>query len=161
MNKITNEDNCEKQHSTNLEFRIAYPSDKENIISFLNQFFYNEEPLNKYLKDVYGNYHGNRNVRQFSEEELIDPTVVVAKEKNIIGVCLNRILIKGIDDSELYLSDNIVRQKLLDFIKYVEDESGYFDYFPDCVKGMTVDLISVDDSYRGRGIAKKLLNKTR
>lgn len=143
------------------EIRIAFPSDHGNITNFLNQFFYKDEPLNKYLKSTYGNYNENGNVRQFSEGELMDPTVVALREGTIIGVCLNRILIKGVDESELYASENIVRQKLLDFLKFVEDKSKYFDYFPSCVKGMTVDLISVDNAFRGRGIAKKLLIKTR
>lgn len=146
---------------SSIEIRKANPSDHGDIANFLNKFFYKDEPLNKYLKSTYGNYNGNGNDRQFSQEELIDPTVVALKEGNIIAVCLNRILIKGVDESELYKSENVVRQKLLDFLKYVENQSKYFDYFPSCMKGMTVDLISVDNAFRGRGIAKKLLMKTR
>lgn len=162
MNKNKCEVNFEKiSEFSNAEIRIAYRSDYGNITNFLNKFFYKDEPLNKYLNSIYGNYNGNGNVRQFSEEELIDPTVVALKQNNVIGVCLNRVLIKGVNECELYTSENVVRQKLLDFLKYIEDESRYFDHFPSCVKAMTVDLVSVDSAFRGRGIATKLLIKTR
>lgn len=150
-----------KNNSTNYEIRVACATDREEIINFLYKFFYVEEPLNKYLLENYGNCEGNGKLRHFSAEELVDPTLVAVSEGKIVGVCLNRILIEGEDDSGLYTSTNEIRQKFLDFLRYIENQSKFFEYFPDCKKGMTVDLISVDSAFRNKGIAKDLLRNTR
>lgn len=153
-------DTEKESNSTNYVIRTAFLKDREEIIQFLYKFFYVEEPLNKYLLGNYRNCEGNGKLRHFSEEELQDPTLVAVSDGKIIGVCLNRILIEGEDDSELYTSTNEIRQKFLDFLRYIENQSKFFDYFPDCKKGMTVDLISVDSAFRNKGIAKDLLRNT-
>lgn len=147
--------------TTSYCFRVACAADRKQIMHILNEFFYLEEPLNKYLLEYYGNYQGNAKLRLFSDEELADPTVVAVSDGGkIVGVCLNRILIKGVDDSDLYKSKIELRQKFLDFLKHIESQSKFFDYFPNCDKGMTVDIISVDSAFSNRGIATALLRET-
>lgn len=147
--------------ATSFSVRPACAADSEQIVRILREFFYLEEPLNKYLLKKYGNYMGNGTLRQFSAGELADPTLVAVQDDgNVIGICLNRISIRGVDDSDLYKSEIEIRQKFLDFLRHIEDQSRFFDYFPGCEKGMTVDLISVDNAFSKRGVGTALLKET-
>lgn len=143
------------------EIRVACAEDRQEIIDFLYKFFYESEPINKYLRKTYGKYEGNKKLRTFSDEELLAPTIVAVYNNHIIGICLNRILYRGQDETDLYTSDNVVRQKLFDFLKYVEDTSKYFDYFPGCNTGLNVDIVAVDEDFKRQEITKNLLMKTR
>lgn len=153
-------DTEKKKSSRNVDISLARSTDREEIIHILHKFFYVEEPLNKYLLKSYGNYIGNGKLRHFSDKELLDPTLVAVADRRIVGVCLNRVLIKDADDSDLYKSDNEIRQKFLNFMRYIEDQSKFFDHFPHCRRGMTVDIISVDNAFSNQGIAKDLLRET-
>lgn len=52
-------------------------------------------------------------------------------------------------------------KKMNNFLKYVASECKISSSFPECGKVLLIDDIYVDPSYRGKGIAKRLLEKTR
>lgn len=63
-------------------------------------------------------------------------------------------------ENELKITDEKFT-KIVRLLDKTALESDVFQKFPDSDKAVTVKIISVDGAYRGQGIAKELLNKTR
>ncbi|XP_066145873.1 arylalkylamine N-acetyltransferase 1-like isoform X2 [Euwallacea fornicatus] len=146
------------------EIQEATPKDKEDILNFLRTFFFKDEPLNKYLDLINEDNPRCVDLEKFALKELSNGINLKAVHNgNIIGICLNAVLKRD------YLQNSEDQQKITDekFSKIVRMldkvglESNVFQRFPDCDKAVTVKILSVDGNYRGQGIAKELLNKTR
>lgn len=143
------------------EIRLATIKDKSQIINLMVNGFYKEEPLIKYMRQKQ-QFPEHGVWREFSENELLDPSLVVVKHGIIIGVSLNSILEKGQDDSHSHFDvRNIARSQILQFLNGVEKQCNFWSYFPNVSKGITVDRLGVDNAFKGQGIAKKLINRTR
>lgn len=85
----------------------------------------------------------------------------------IIGVCLNGITRKK-DSEELDIHNasedschNKKFCKIIKFLQHIERESNIFAKYTEINKILCVKILSVDCSWRGRGIAKELMDKTR
>lgn len=63
-------------------------------------------------------------------------------------------------ENELKITDEKF-SKIVRLLDKTALESDVFQKFSDSEKAVTVKIISVDGAYRGQGIAKELLNKTR
>lgn len=91
---------------------------------------------------------------------------------DILGLCLNRTLIKennddcDRDNGECIFDNNkFVDDAKADRIMYLLDtlkeKTDLFGQFPNADKVLDIFIVSVDDTYRGKGICKALIDKTR
>ncbi|XP_060531318.1 arylalkylamine N-acetyltransferase 1-like isoform X2 [Cylas formicarius] len=144
------------------EIQIATVEDKDDILNFLQTFFFKDEPLNKYLGLISEERPRCYDLEDFALKD-IDKEVTLKAVHNgrIIGVCLNGILEKGyIDEEEDEVKDEKFR-KIAKLLGRVAVESDVFSKFPDAKRAITTKIISVNGTYRGQGIARELMNKTR
>lgn len=142
---------------------LATLDDEQDVLNFLREFFFKDEPLNKYLGLISDASPRCLDLEKFSTKELGNGLNLKAVHNGkIIGVCLNGLLERGyineISDSS---SSSGKFGKITRLLDKVAIESDVFARFPDCDKAMTVKIISVNGAYRGQGIAKELMNKTR
>ncbi|KRT78701.1 Acetyltransferase [Oryctes borbonicus] len=81
----------------------------------------------------------------------------------IIGVCLNGIIRRReeLDAEKEDENSNPKFCKIIRFLKHIEKESDIFGKYPEMSKILCVKILSVDGAWRGRGIAKELMHKTR
>lgn len=139
--------------------REATEDDNPQIVEFLRKFFLGNDPLTKYLgwgKDD----KRHKRFEKFAYSEIEDPTLVAELDGNLVGVCLNGVLERNPKKEEVVITDTETR-KLFDLLDFVTKNSDPFQYFPEATKAMSVKMVSVDHKYRGKGIAKQLVTKTR
>ncbi|KAH0821750.1 hypothetical protein GEV33_001041 [Tenebrio molitor] len=141
---------------------LVKDSDREELLQFLRTFFIRDEPIN----DSIGLLDGRTTCSELEDYSLkeLDNGINLKAVSNgkIIGVCLNGILERGyVDEIEEVNCNDKKFAKILKLLDHVAVESKIFSHFPDVDKAMTVKILSVDSSLRGRGIAKDLMNRTR
>ncbi|XP_074042780.1 arylalkylamine N-acetyltransferase 1-like isoform X2 [Leptinotarsa decemlineata] len=142
------------------EIKEAKTEDRERILQFLRIFFFKDEPCNAYLKVVTEENPINEDLETFSMNGFDNGLSLLAiHEGKLIGVCLNAILEKGQKKSMKCKDEKF--SKILNLFNYVGSQVNIFDKYPECDRGVAIGIVSVDESYRGKGIAKKLMEKTR
>ncbi|KAJ8966864.1 hypothetical protein NQ314_003258 [Rhamnusium bicolor] len=130
------------------EIQIITIEDKEEVQNFLQTFFYRDEPLNSYLQVISEETPRCIDLEIFSLKNLENGlNLKVIHNGKLIGVCLNGILERGWVEKEEPFK--------------CEDKKFNYIRFPGCDKAITVKILSVDGAYRGKGIAKELVAKTR
>lgn len=145
------------------EIQIATEEDREPIRNFLQTFFFRDEPLNSYLKLITDENPRCLDLENFSLKEINNGLNLKAVYNGkIIGVSLNGILEKGwVDKCDPFKCEDEKFNIILGLLDHVAKESDPFKKYLDCDKAMTVKILSVDGAYRGKGIAKELMAKTR
>lgn len=145
------------------EIHIATEEDREPILNFLQTFFFRDEPLNSYLNLINEENPRCIDLENFSLKELNNGVNLKAVHNGkIIGVSLNGVLERGwLNNDDSYKCDDEKFSIILALLDRVARESDPFKKYPDCDKAMTVKILSVDGAYRGKGIAKELMAKTR
>ncbi|KAG5880987.1 hypothetical protein JTB14_024525 [Gonioctena quinquepunctata] len=143
------------------EIRIASEEDKEQVLEFLQKFFYRDEPLNSFLELINDDHPRCLDLEKFSLKDLDNGVNLLAiYDGKLIGVSLNGIMERGELEGEFVCQD-LKFNKIVQFLDHVATESDPFQKYPGIDKAMTVKILSVDGSYRGKGIAKDLMDKTR
>lgn len=85
----------------------------------------------------------------------------------LLGVCLNGSVTKASDENENSKEGSIEDcanpkfKKILKLLSTVTRLSNVFGHFPTVDKVLDIRIISVDESCRGQGICKALIDKTR
>ncbi|RZB38781.1 dopamine N acetyltransferase, partial [Asbolus verrucosus] len=144
------------------DIEVIDDGDKEEVLQFLRTFFIRDEPLNFSL----GLLEGRATCAELEDYSIKDLNsglnLKAVSNGKIIGVCLNGILNKGyVDEIEEACCEDKKFAKILKLLDHVAVQSNIFSHFPEIDKAMTVKILSVDSSWRGRGIAKDLMNRTR
>lgn len=136
--------------------------DIEPVLAFLNKFFFRDEPLNINIKLMDGPNATCKELEEYSVSSIKDglSLKVVSESGALVGVCLNGILSRD-DPHQEEECPNPKFAKILNLLNYVDGQVDVFGKFPDCHKVMSVKIVSVDSSWRGRGLAQELVNKTR
>lgn len=155
---------CSPSINEPYEIEIITKDDKDSIIDFLKRFFFRDEPLNYHT----GLLDGKDTCLELEEYSVKDIgnglNLKAVLNGRIIGVCLNGIVERGYlnddDNNNVHCNDEKFA-KILELLHYVGHQSDIFAHYPEIDKAMTVKILSVDGSMRGRGIAKALMNKTR
>lgn len=142
------------------DVRISTEADRTQVVDFLRKFFFRDEPLNKYLGIVTDEQPICEDLEKFACKDIGDPCLLAEHEGKLIGVCLNGILEKGVKDDS-FVPDDKQFAKIFRLLEYVAEESDPFQQFPGESKAMCLKIISVDGTYRGKGIAKQMMAKTR
>lgn len=157
----------EGSHS-NVDYSIVQITnrDGDRIIDFLRQFFFRDEPLNVAV-GLLDESETCPELEEYCISSIPDGVslMAISPTGKILGVCLNGIMRRedSMNDSNDNSKDcpNPKFKKILDLLTTVGRESDIFKQFPDVDKVIDIRIVSVDDSCRGQGIAKALLDKTK
>lgn len=141
-------------------------NDGERVLQFLRRFFFMDEPLNIAvgLLDEPGSTCSE--LEQYCIDSIPDGVSFMAVNSSgeVIGVCLNGVDVRGKsndEDSKNFECRNPRFGKILGLLQNVNKQSDVFGQFPEVDRMLEVRILSVDDAYRGQGIAKALIEKTR
>lgn len=143
--------------------------DTDRIIDFLRRFFFKDEPLNVAVGLLADPDSNCIELEEYCINSIPDGVslMVLNADGEIVGVCLN-----GIDQKNGKVSKdgaentdeecaNPKFRKILNLLSEVSKRSNVFGQFPSAEKVLEVRILSVDDNYRGKGIAKKLIEKSK
>lgn len=136
--------------------REVVDEDIPAIHQFLQNGFYKEEPLRKYIREKY-NIH-----TEWDEiEQDLHLSLIAVKDGKIIAIIVNRIIHR----SDIGLPNppptNITELvKYHTFINKVWTESDFWSLFPECKKALQTKKVYVLNEYRHMGIYKEFRKKT-
>ncbi|XP_023015621.2 arylalkylamine N-acetyltransferase 1 isoform X1 [Leptinotarsa decemlineata] len=142
------------------EIQFATEENKDEIIVYLREIFFKDEPLNSYLQLVTEDSPSCEPLEEFSVKNLHNGiNLMVVHRGKIVGLCLNVIVERG--KEEPFICGDEKCDKIVDILDYADRQCDPFALYPDCDRGVSVQVISVEEHHRGNGIATKLLAKTR
>lgn len=92
--------------------------------------------------------------------------MAVTPANEIAGVCINGAKRRENEEisamtDEVNACKNLKFKKILNLLTTVNIQSDIFGKFPNITSLVEVRVLSVDDAYRGKGIAKACINKTK
>lgn len=146
--------------SVNFNIRVVTEEDKCRILEFFRKFFFKDEPLNKYLGLITEEKPVNEEVENFDCSDIGGSSLVAELNGQLIGVCINEIMEKGHIRENFEPTDKEFA-KIVKFLEFIAKNCNPFQHFPGATKAMSLKIVSVDGSFRGKGIAKQLMVRTR
>nr|UGX61747.1 arylalkylamine N-acetyltransferase [Henosepilachna vigintioctopunctata] len=165
FDSLTFKENVERsmsQESSNgdCEYSIAEAEDKNEILDLARKYFNLDEPLNEYI-GLTGPDGRCPDLEAYMIASLDEGTSVKATcDGKLVAFSMNGIVYSQ-DESEKSYVDNPKFQKILDFLNYNSLACDIFKRYPNADKAMSVKIVSVDPCMRGKGVATKLVEKTR
>lgn len=88
----------------------------------------------------------------------------VSSNGDLIGVVLNNLTYRvdreKNNENDEDTKDNTKFNIITEFLDKVEREADVFQKFPNVDRVMDIKIISVDESFRGQGVCKALIDKT-
>lgn len=149
---------------TEFEFRTVLEKDKEQIFEHMNKYFFIDEPLCLNFGLLADDGPFREDLNNFVAESLREPShsLVILHEAKVVGVALNEVYERN---KPVQLTKNSPKSKQFEYVvnilDYVKRQSNLFEKFPNCNKILLLKMLSVDTSYRGKGLAKILIDKSR
>ncbi|CAG9861170.1 unnamed protein product [Phyllotreta striolata] len=140
------------------EIKPVTEENRQEITDFLRTVFFKEEPLNAYLELITEENQACPTLEEFTLRHLDDGVNLMAVRNNeIIGICLCVAVEKGV--TEPFDCENEKYNKIVEVLDYAERQCDPFEVYPECVRGVAVQVISVKESCTGRGIAAHLIRE--
>lgn len=146
--------------------RAITKDDEENVLEMLRKSFFRDEPMNSSL-GLADDPESCRSLEQYCRKYFAErlSRVVITKSGNIAGVCLNSSIVKNSrvesTASEEVNQSSIPFVKIINLLHQIERKCDIFQKYSHAEKILDLGILSVDDSYRGKGISKLLINETR
>ncbi|XP_057662354.1 arylalkylamine N-acetyltransferase 1-like [Diorhabda carinulata] len=140
--------------------RFARTDEKESVRQFLRKSFFKDEPCNKYMKLITEETPICEDLEKYTLKNFDSGLNLIAEHKNrIVGVCINSIIERDKPSNNILFTDKkfVIIANLLG---YVEEKAALFQKYPKVSKIFDIRLLSVDNSYRGKGIAKAFCKKS-
>lgn len=153
--------------SDTYEVQVITQKDSEPLLAHLRKFFFKDEPLNVAVKLIEFDDSTCVELEDYSLKSINEGTSVMAitPSGKIVGVCLNGTIKMDCqdEDEEEVHSPNPKFEKIMKFLDFCgkQGTKSITKQFPDVSKVMFVKIISTDTAWRGKGIAKALMEKTR
>lgn len=137
--------------------------DSERVLNHLRKFFFKDEPLNVAVKLIEPGETSCKELEEFSMNCVKDnlSLMAVTSSGTVIGVSLNEKMERNDEPCKDIECPNPKFRKILNLLCTIDSEGKVFEKFPNIDKILNVTILSVDETWRGRGIAKQLMNKTR
>ncbi|KAF5294536.1 hypothetical protein FQR65_LT10728 [Abscondita terminalis] len=146
------------------EIRVITEADSDAIVLHLRKFFFKDEPLNIAVELTNSENSCCEELENYSLKIVNEGTSLMAitSSNHIIGVCLNATINKDETDDE-QKSKCPKFDTVKKFLNYSGNEGtkAIAEQFPDVDKVMFVKIVSTDSAWRGKGIAKGLLDRSR
>ncbi|XP_034945523.1 dopamine N-acetyltransferase-like isoform X2 [Chelonus insularis] len=140
------------------------PKDKPEVLAFLKRFFFRDEPLNDSIQLIPEGETSCPPLENYSmssiEENL--SLMAVSSSGSIVGVLLNGTTVAPEDSEEpdfIKECDHQKFRKILKLLHHVDREANVVKRYPG-KKILDIKIISVDNNWRGKGIAAELFKKT-
>ncbi|XKL64949.1 hypothetical protein PGB90_005035 [Kerria lacca] len=140
---------------------------KDRVVNFLRKFFFRDEPLNMAVGLL---DEPNANCTELEEYCLACipngmSIMAVSPSGYILGMCLNEIKIRDQkENNDSKINDECANpkcKKILQLLATMNKCSDVFGHFPTAEKLLEIVILSVDESCRGQGICKTLVEKTK
>lgn len=135
--------------------------DADEVLALLKKFFFKDEPLNTYIQ-----LGECKELEEYSLKNIKDGCSYKAVDTKgkIIGVLLNGILKKPLIDEKPIQHAITCKhpkfKKILSLMDYIDSQFSIFDLYPNADIIIDAKIVSVDENYRGMGIAGRLIEKT-
>lgn len=145
------------------EIKLVNSNDMENVLEFLRRFFFRDEPLNVNIELLTSEDATCLELEEYSVKCIKDnlSLMAVSESGKIVGVCLNGAQLRDQPHEDEEECPNPKFAKIVNLLETVEKNVDIFSRFVDVNKIICVKILSVDGSWRGRGVAKELMDKTR
>ncbi|XP_055388889.1 arylalkylamine N-acetyltransferase 1 [Condylostylus longicornis] len=142
-----------------MDYKLITPEYYEEVIKHLRNTFFSDEPLNK-AANLCEKGEGNPDLELHSYKTLEDNLSIMAitEDDEIAGVILNGLVRadQNACQKKLDLSSDENFKKIFNLLNYINSKVNFFDIF-NIDKLFDIRILSVDSKYRGRGIAKNLI----
>ncbi|XP_076661953.1 arylalkylamine N-acetyltransferase 1 isoform X2 [Halictus rubicundus] len=144
--------------------QIVTKDDKLRILKFLRRFFFRDEPLNDSIQLIPDSEDSTcLELEDYCSTSTMENNLslmAVSTSGAIVGVTLNGKMEPPAEDEPEYIvtCKNPKFKKILRLLNYV-DRNVNHEYFRG-LNTIEIRIISVDTNWRGKGIAKALLEKT-
>nr|QEO33344.1 arylalkylamine-N-acetyltransferase [Platymeris biguttatus] len=142
--------------------------DTNDAIMFLRKFFFHDEPLNVCVGLLDEPGSTCQELEDYCSISIPDGLSLkaVSPTDEIIAVCINGSLTRENNKVDAMIEEvnsckNQKFKKILNLITSVNIQSDIFGQFPKINSMAEVRVLSVDDAYRGKGIAKACIERTR
>lgn len=157
-------DNVSTREGMDYHLRTVTAEDKEKVLKFLNRFFFRDEPLNQSIQLIpEGENSTCVELEEYSMSSIDDNLSLMAVSSTgaIVGVLINGEMEPPKDDEPEYITNcaNPKFKKILKLLSHVDKEANLSKKFPD-QRILELRIISVDGAWRGRGVARALVEKT-
>ncbi|XP_068967522.1 arylalkylamine N-acetyltransferase 1-like isoform X2 [Bombus flavifrons] len=138
--------------------------DKLRVLNFLKKFFFRDEPLNQSIGLLADREDFTcRDLENYSLTSLEDDLNLMAVLPNgtLIGVVLNGKMVPPKEEEPQFISrcQNPKFKKILQLLDYVDRKVNCDENFRG-LDVLEIKIISVDSKWRGKGVAKALIEKT-
>ncbi|XP_056642052.1 arylalkylamine N-acetyltransferase 1-like isoform X1 [Diorhabda sublineata] len=141
------------------EVRNVTKDDIPKITYFLRDIFFKDEPLNAFLELVTDDNPTCETLEEFTVGHIPDGVNLMAiKDNEIVGLCLC-VSVNKVEQQKIFDCQNEKYNKLVRLLDYADKQCDPFQIYPECSRGISVQVISVAKSCRGMGIATTLIEK--
>uniref|UniRef100_A0A6P7FKK1 aralkylamine N-acetyltransferase n=1 Tax=Diabrotica virgifera virgifera TaxID=50390 RepID=A0A6P7FKK1_DIAVI len=145
-----------------VNIRLVRPDEQEAVRDHLRKFFYRQEPCNESVQIITEERPICHDLESFTLQFFNNGLNLVAEyNEKIVGVCLNVMLERDKFEFEEYPVKDERFVKVVRLLEYAERKVDLFKRYPEVNKILSIFVLSVDASLRGKGIAKKLTNKSK
>jgi len=91
--------------------------------------------------------------------------MAVSQTGDIMGVILNNIMhrddVEGEEDDDETCNENLKFKDIVTLLDKLKREANVFAQYPSVDRIMEIKIITVNEAYRGRGVCKALVDKTK
>ncbi|XP_072376345.1 arylalkylamine N-acetyltransferase 1-like isoform X2 [Diabrotica undecimpunctata] len=145
-----------------VNIRLACADEQEAVRDHLREFFFKQEPCNESVGIITEERPICQELESFTLQGFNNGLSIIAEcNSRIVGVCLNVMLERDTFEFEEYPVTDERFVKVVRLLEYAEREVDLFKRYPEVNKILSIFILSVDASLRGKGIAKKLTNKAK
>ncbi|XP_017791477.1 PREDICTED: dopamine N-acetyltransferase-like isoform X1 [Habropoda laboriosa] len=144
--------------------QVVTKDDKLRILKFLRRFFFRDEPLNQSIELIPENEDSTcLELEEYCSMSSLENNLslmAVSTNGAIVGVLLNGKMDPPSDEEPEYIStcENPKFKKILRLLNYVDRNVNRDGKFRG-LNILEIRIISVDSNWRGKGIAKSLMEK--
>lgn len=90
--------------------------------------------------------------------------MAVSQTGDIMGVILNNIMHRDEDeedDEDDTCNDNLKFKEIVVLLDKIKKEADVFTQYPNVNRILEIKIVTVNDAYRGQGVCKALVDKTK
>lgn len=165
ISRYTLADSADNNIGMDYHVQIVTKDDKLRILKFLRRFFFRDEPLNHCIQLIPESEDSTcLELEEYCSMSTLENNLslmAVSTSGAIVGVLLNGKMDPPCEGDPEYITtcENPKFKKILRLLRYVDQNVTRNGQYED-LNVLEIRILSVDSSWRGKGIAKTLVEKT-